>query len=741
MAIESVALPKLVPDTVPEARFYIPATGPATRPRRTLKYGDTFVVVDSHGDMGASPGGTDGLFYCDTRFLSHLELLLNGVQPLLLGSNVRDDNSQLTVDLTNPDIYFDQRLILPKDTLHVVRTIFLWRDTAYQRFAVRNYGDNAVDLRLTLLFDSDFADLFEVRGLHRSKRGLVGYACDSNTAVLSYRGLDGKERHTSLQFDPQPTELKTTSAAYVMHLPPKAAKSVFLAIGCGSPKPPKPVAFLRGLRAAHRELRSSSQNASTVVSSNDIFNEVMCRSMADLYMLMTDTPQGRYPYAGIPWYSTTFGRDGLITALQMLWLDPRVAQGVLRRLAAFQTKVYDEASDAQPGKILHEMREGEMAALGEVPFGLYYGSVDATPLFVMLAGLYAERTGDDAIIVELWPAIEAALSWIDGPGDRDGDGFLEYYRATERGLANQGWKDSEDAIFHADGRLAQGPIALAEVQGYVYCAKQVLARCAERLGWSERARLLKAEADQLAERFDASFWCPELGTYALALDGEKEPCRVRSSNAGQLLFTGIAKLDRAIEVADGLLRPQFFSGWGIRTVANTEARYNPMSYHNGSIWPHDNALIALGLARYDLKRSLERVFQGLFDAASYFEMRRLPELFCGFQRSRGRGPTHYPVACSPQAWASATPFTFIEASLGLQFDPAANQIRLRNPRLPSFLDELVLRNLQLKQSSVDLKVRRHANEVSVEILERRGRVQVAVVFGRNPDPLERVDEV
>jgi glycogen debranching enzyme len=374
------------------------------------------------------------------------------------------------------------------------------------------------------------------------------------------------------------------------------------------------------------------------------------------------------------------------------------------------------------------MREGEMAALREVPFGLYYGSVDATPLFVMLAGIYAERTGDDAILVELWPAIEAALAWINEAGDPDGDGFLEYYRATEQGLANQGWKDSLDAIFHADGRLAQGPIALAEVQGYVYCAKQVLARCIERLGWSERADRLKAEADQLAERFDASFWCEELGTYALALDGEKEPCRVLSSNAGQVLFTGIARPDRAIKVAEGLMRPQFFSGWGIRTIANTEARYNPMSYHNGSIWPHDNALIALGLARYGLRRSVERVFKGLFDAATYMEMRRLPELFCGFQRSRGRGPTHYPVACSPQAWASATPFTLIEASLGLQFDPATNEIRLRNPRLPSFVDELMLRNLQLKQSSVDLKVRRHANEVSVEILERRGPVQVSVVF-------------
>jgi glycogen debranching enzyme len=732
MASVGAALPKLPFEIIPEAPFYIPATGPATRPRRTLKHDDTFLVLDSHGDVGASAGGADGLFHCDTRFLSHLELLLNGTQPLLLGSNVRDDNTQLTVDLTNPDVYFDHRLVLPKDTMHVVRTIFLWRDTAYQRLGIQNHGDRAVDLRLTMLFDSDFADLFEVRGLQRERRGAsTRQAVRPDTTVLSYKGLDAQLRQTVLRFDPPPAEITATTASYRLTLAPKQETSICCTIACGAPEPPKAISFARVLRAVHRNRRAVSSNAATVETSNDLLNEVLCRSMSDLYMLMTSTPQGRYPYAGIPWYSTTFGRDGLITALQMLWFDPRIAQGVLRRLAAYQAKTDDPASDAQPGKILHEMREGEMAALHEVPFGLYYGSVDATPLFVMLAGIYAERTGDDAIIVELWPAIEAALAWIDGAGDPDGDGFLEYYRATERGLANQGWKDSQDAIFHADGRLAQGPIALAEVQGYVYCAKQVLARCIERLGWGERARRLKAEADQLAERFDASFWCPELGTYALALDGEKEPCRVRSSNAGQVLFTGIAKPDRAIEVADGLLRPQFFSGWGIRTIANTEARYNPMSYHNGSIWPHDNALIALGLARYGLRRSVERVFKGLFDAATYMEMRRLPELFCGFQRSRGRGPTHYPVACSPQAWASATPFTLIEASLGLQFDPAANEIRLRNPRLPPFLDELMLRNLQLKQSSVDLKVRRHANEVSVEILERRGPVQVSVVFSKD----------
>jgi len=729
MAIEGAALPKLLHDTIPEAPFYIPATGPATRPRRSLKHDDTFLVVDSHGDIGATAGGSDGLFHCDTRFLSHLELLLNGMQPLLLGSSLRDDNTLLTVDLTNPDMYVDGHLALPKDTLHVVRMIFLWRDTAYQRLAIQNHGDRAVDLRLTMLFDSDFADLFEVRGLRRERRGSASRrAIRPATTILGYQGLDARTLQTTLHFDPPPSEITATTASYRLSLAPKEVTPLCFTIGCGTPEPPKPTSFVRGLRAVHRNRRAVSHNAATVESSNDLFNEVLCRSMADLYMLMTSTPQGRYPYAGIPWYSTTFGRDGLITALQMLWLDPRIAQGVLRRLAAFQAKVDDPASDAQPGKILHEMREGEMAALREVPFGLYYGTVDATPLFVMLAGLYAERTGDDATVAELWPAIEAALAWIDGPADRDGDGFVEYHRATEEGLANQGWKDSQDSIFHADGRLAEGPIALVEVQGYVYCAKLLAARCAERLQRGDQARHLEAEAELLKEKFDASFWCPELGTYALALDGNKEPCRVRSSNAGQVLFTGIAKPERAMQVGDGLLRQPFFSGWGIRTIASTEARYNPMSYHNGSIWPHDNALIALGLARYGLNRSVERVFKGLFDAATYMEMRRLPELFCGFQRSRGRGPTHYPVACAPQAWASATPFTLLEASLGLQFDPIGNEIVLRNPRLPSFLDEVVLRNLQLKQSSVDLKVRRHANEVSVEILERRGQVQVSIVY-------------
>jgi glycogen debranching enzyme len=716
-------------ELVSESAFYIPMTGPAARPRRSLKHDDTFIVLDSHGDIGASAGGPDGLFNADTRYLARLELVLDEVQPLLLGSNLRDDNSALTIDLTNPDVYRNGRIVLQKDMLHIVRTIFLWRGTAYQRIGVQNHGERPASFDLTLLFDNDFADLFEVRGERRPRRGVGASKLLGPTHVMfEYNGLDDKSRATMLHFDPRPTRLAVNAATYHLDLKPQQVSSLFVTASCNKPASYKPVPFFRGLLAHRREMRRSTAGATSIETSNHIFNEVLCQSMADLNMLMTDTPQGRYPYAGIPWYSTTFGRDGIITALQMLWIDPRVARGVLKRLAFYQATTVDPLADAEPGKILHEMRGGEMAALREVPFACYYGSVDATPLFVLLAGLYVERTGDDETLAELWPSIEAALRWIDGAGDPDRDGFVEYQRASEQGLANQGWKDSYDAIFHADGRLAEGYIALAEVQGYVFAGKQLAARCAVRMGLPDRARQLESEAKLLAERFEAAFWCEDLGTYALALDGVKQPCKVRTSNAGQLLFTGMVCADRARKVAADLMRPHFFTGWGIRTVARGEARYNPMSYHDGSIWPHDNALIALGLARYGLKHSVEHVFGALFSAATYMDLRRLPELFCGFRREKGRGPTLYPVACAPQAWASATPFTLLEAALGLEFDAQRGEIRLRNPRLPAFLNEVILRELKLGSSSVDLRVRRHGDDVSLEVLRTRGHIQVSIVL-------------
>jgi glycogen debranching enzyme len=594
---------------------------------------------------------------------------------------------------------------------------------------LQNHGDRAFDVQLSFAFASDFADLFEVRGLRRQRRGTSSAEVGDGNVILNYQGLDSNRRRTTVLFEPVPERLSESRASYAFVLQPNESRAIYVTVNCdhGTEKHIA-IPFRKGLRDAFHQRQTASRGMATVTSSNHIFNEMICRSMADLAMLTTNTSQGPYPYAGIPWYSTTFGRDGIITALQMLWCDSRIAKGVLRRLATFQATAFDPHADAEPGKILHEMRGGEMAALGEIPFGLYYGSVDATPLFVMLAGLYVEHTGDVETLSELWPNVEAALGWIDGPGDPDRDGFVEYLRADERGLVNQGWKDSQDAIFHADGSLAQGPIALCEVQGYVYAAKSMAARGAHRLGKHALGEALEAQAKNLAKRFESAFWCEDIGTYALALDGQKRPCRVRTSNAGQVLFSGIAAPERAEMVTRDLMRPSFFSGWGIRTVAREERRYNPMSYHNGSVWPHDNSLIAAGFARYGHKRAVDRVFNGLFEAASYMELRRLPELYCGFQRGRERGPTLYPVACSPQAWAAGTPLLLLRASLGLEFNPDRNEILLHKPQLPTFLDEVTLRNLRLGQSTVDLRLRRHGSDVSLEVVRNEGEIRVAAVY-------------
>jgi len=728
MSIERAREEKIRAEAEAGVSFYIAATGPETRVRRTLKHGDTFLVIDAHGDIGAAAGTSDGLFHRDTRFLSQLELRVNGMQPLLLGSNMREDNAIFTADLTNPDMFSMERVVvLEKDTLHINRSVFVWHDTLFQRLSLRNHGAKRVELLISIAFSADFADVFEVRGMRRARRGAFSTRLNGpHEALLSYLGLDDFLRVTSIYFDPVPTRLAEREARYQVTLTAHETMSFCITVRC-NPKAPRPAPFVRSLLYAHRELRQAAQGAAVVQTSNPLFDKILRRSMADLAMLKTQTPQGPYPYAGTPWYSTTFGRDGLITALQMLWVDPRIARGVLFRLAALQAKTTDAPSDAEPGKILHEVRFGEMAALGEVPFGLYYGSVDSTPLFVLLAGLYFERTGDAKALAELWPAIEAALSWIDGPADRDRDGFVEYFRANENGLANQGWKDSADAVFHADGRVATGPIALAEVQGYVFAAKRLIARCARRLGYPDRADILEDQSRRLAAHFQRAFWREDLHMYALALDGAKEPCCVRTSNAGQVLFTGIARADHAATVATTLLAPDLFSGWGIRTVSRREIRYNPMSYHNGSVWPHDNALIAAGLAQIGAKAAVNRIFNALFDAATHMDLNRLPELFCGFQRARNRGPTRYPVACSPQAWASAAPFCLLQAALGLEIDPAAEQLRLRNPRLPKFLDEVILRNLEVGDSSVDIAVRRDGEAVSVSVLRALGAIGVSVL--------------
>ncbi len=715
-------------DPAPEqGQFYITATGPSSRPRHVLKRADTFAVFDAHGDVGASAGGPDGVFNHDTRFLSRLELLINGVQPLLLGATVRDDNVAMSVDLTNADIYREGKIVLPRDTIHIRRTIYLWGGVAHQRINVSNHGDAALTFTVTVAFGADFSDLFEVRGSRRKQRGTLTRAVESDRTVrFSYMGLDDLKRETLVAFDPVPASLVEGAATFNLSLAADSSTTLFLAVECHGLADPTSRSFFAGFMDANRHQRAMTREIATVETSNDILNEVLARAMADLFMLITETEQGPYPYAGTPWYSTTFGRDGILTAIQMLWFDPSVAQGVLRRLAALQAEGFDEKSDAEPGKIVHEMRGGEMAVLREVPFGLYYGTVDATPLFVVLAGLYAERTGDLDTLRALWPAVERALAWMDGPGDRDGDGFIEYHRATDSGLQNQGWKDSYDAVYHADGTLAEGPIALCEVQGYAYMARRLAAKTARRLGHADRAGALDARADELAVKFEEAFWCEDIGTYAIALDGQKRPCKVRTSNAGQVLWSGIAKPDRAKRVAQDMIGADFFTGWGIRTVAQGQARYNPMSYHDGSVWPHDNSLIAEGMARYGHTDLAERVFEGLFAAATYMDLRRLPELFCGFRRRRGAGPTLYPVACAPQAWAAGTPFLLLQACLGMEFDPFARAIRFRNPRLPSFVEQITLRNIGFADAKVDVALRRAGDHVALRILGNTGEIQVSM---------------
>jgi len=700
---------------------------------RTLKNGDMFGVFDLTGSI--SDGGTEGLYNRDTRHLSRFDLRIGGGRPILLSSTLRDDNGSLTCDLTNPDLSIGDKVVLEHDTIHIRRSRFLINATCFERMAVRNFSASPQLLRLELFFDSDFADLFEVRGTPREHRGTrLPTEITETGVVLGYLGLDDRKRYTRIRFDPAPTTLEPNRAVFDLMLQPHERALIFFEITCHDGTFP-----IRGVREnfmlsmieARRWMRANSAQAAAIASSNEVFNEAIRRSICDLYMLITQKPTGLYPYAGIPWFSAPFGRDALITAMQTLWLDPSIARGVLSYLAENQATEVDAAADAEPGKILHEVRHGEMALLGEVPFAHYYGSVDSTPLFVMLAGAYVERTHDDTTARRLWPHLEAAIAWIDNYGDRDGDGFVEYYRATENGLANQGWKDSWDSVFHADGTLAKGSIALCEVQGYVYAARRAMALIGRRLGHADVATVQDQKAEALRVAFEASFWCEEIGTYALALDGEKKPCRVQTSNAGQVLLSGIASPDRAARVTEGLMASRFFTGWGVRTVATTEARYNPMAYHNGSVWPHDNAMMGMGLSRYGHTAAVAKIFHGIFDAALYIELRRLPELFCGFARRRGQGPTFYPVACSPQAWASATPFSLIEASLGLELDPRRHEVRLRNPRLPSFLEEVTLRNLQLGGSSVDIKVRRHGDDVSLEVLRTRGnKLQISIVSSR-----------
>jgi glycogen debranching enzyme len=709
-------------------QYYIATTAsPADDRARVLKYGEMFAVFDRYGDIEPLGMGEQGIFFQGTRFLSELGLSLWNARPLLLCSTVKSDNFVFTADLTNVDVSDSHEVIVERGTIYMLRSKFLWRGVCYEEFQMVNYGRAPVDIPLELAIGADFTDIFEVRGTRREQRGKrLEDRVERDSITLSYEGLDKIVRQTRVQSDPAPVHISSSGMRFEISLRPKQSVVLRLVVSC-NPRADEPsIGYTRAMVAAESELKAASANVCSISSSNDRFNRWVRRSTADVEMMTLGNPEPDYPYAGVPWFSTVFGRDGIITALEMLWVNPRIAKGVLQYLASTQATELNPEVEAEPGKILHEMRGGEMAALGEVPFARYYGTVDATPLFIVLAGAYFDYTGDRDFIRTLWPHIDLALQWIDTFGDADGDGFVEYARHGSKGLIQQGWKDSHDSIFHADGTLAEAPIALCEVQGYVYAAKRAAVKICRSLGDTQRGLALEIEAAELQSNFDDAFWCDDLSTYALALDGRKKPCRVRASNAGHCLFTEIASPDKAQLVAHTLVSEDFFTGWGVRTVGSEEARYNPLSYHNGSVWPHDNALIAIGMAKYGLRELAGQILMSMLDASSAVDLHRLPELFCGLDRRQAEGPTLYPVACSPQAWSAGAVFMLLQACLGLSIDGSKKRLIFDRPYLPEGIPQLWIKNLRVDRGRTDLFLDRHAGTVRVEVIEKQGDMVVVV---------------
>lgn len=710
--------------------YYILANSSlADEQSRILKNGQTFAIFDRHGDIRPFGFEDQGVFHEGTRFLSRLKLKISQKSPLLLSSFVKQENDFLIVDLTNPDLTTSAGSFIKRGTLYLVRTYFLFQGHCYQRISIANYGLEPARFSFSLDFEADYVDIFEVRGMQRPSRGHLQEALIEEKAVtLSYQGLDHKLRKTRITFSEHPLELQAETAVFDIHLEPQEMKTVNCIFSCLSGDESAPMLGFDEASAANKKIYEDyREQICQLRTSNEQFNDWINQSRADLHMLVSVTPHGLYPFAGIPWFSTIFGRDGILTAFQTLWLYPDITRGVLSYLAQCQARDFLPEKDAEPGKILHEERKGEMAELGEIPFGQYYGTIDATPLFIVLAGHYFERTNDLAFIEKIWPNIERALTWMDEFGDIDKDGFIEYARKAHHGLSNQGWKDSDDSVSHADGSLADSPIALCEVQGYAFEAKMKASELALALGKKRQAVTLKKQAALLKEKFIEAFWCEEIGMYALALDGQKKQCKVRSSNAGHCLFSGIASEAHAALMVRQLMSPDFFTGWGVRTLSSEEVRYNPMSYHNGSIWPHDNSLIAYGMARYGFKREAMQLMASLFDASLFMDLHRMPELYCGFERRYGEGPTLYPVACDPQAWAAGSVFLVLQACLGLSIQMPENKIWFRNPALPEFLEQIQLKNLKIGDNTLDITFVRDHHDVAINVKRKEGGIEIITI--------------
>jgi glycogen debranching enzyme len=698
----------------------------------TLIDGKTFLATNVAGDI-VPPGAPDvGFFHEDTRFLSHLEFRLDGQRSVVLSSST-EKTFVSQIELTTGNITLRDSFDLPENTIHIRREQLLASDILFDRYTFENFNRCPVAFTVEVTCNADFVDVFQVRGTARLSHGQYYQPLvEDDGLIFSYRGLDDVLRQTVVRMNPPPVEIAGNTARWELHLEPlrKTALEVTVTPRVENKESRAEVyefdAQLHARRAAFQEFDSAS---TSFTSSNSVFDNLFRNAMGDFHALRIPFGQEHVIAAGIPWFATIFGRDSIIAAYQTLSLNPELAKDTLRVLARYQASEVDDWRDAQPGKILHESREGEMTRCGEMPFGPYYGSVDATPLWLILLSETYNWTADEALAREMLPHVYRALDWIDQYGDIDGDGFVEYLRRSPRGLANQGWKDSWDANIHRDGSIANPPIALCEVQGYVYDAKYRISSLLKAFGDPERAEKCRREANDLARRFDKTFWSAERGYYSMALDCDKKPLDVISSNPGHLLWSRIINRERARVVTQRLMQEDMFSGWGWRTMAQSEQVFNPLSYHRGSVWPHDNSLIAHGMALNEFREPALRILGALFQAAMEFRDYRLPELFCGVQRRPFDEPVHYPVSCSPQAWASGSLFLILTSVLGIRPSAHRKELNIINPQLPDWLGYLHIRNLKIGNSRVGLDFTRRDHRTFCNVVDISGdKLLVNVAF-------------
>jgi glycogen debranching enzyme len=683
-----------------------------------------FLLTDPAGD--APPGNRQGfgVYSSDTRHLSAYNFNLNGVPPVILLSTAELGFAMEQV-MTNPRLATPEGRTAPRGTIELRRQRVV-ADGIEERLRVTNFNPFPVTINLLYQFAADFADIFDVRGYERERTGLTHDPVIRERSVhFAYTGVDGELRETHLRFGTTPDYLDAASAMFRVTLQRRETITLRLDILVG-PEPAR-VAQVGRFAAVAEDYRRWMADCTQIFTDNEFFNRVLSRSLNDVRMLWSSDEDGHaYPAAGTPWFDALFGRDSAILALQMLAHRPEIARSTLRMLARYQGQRIDAAHDEEPGKILHERRFDELSRVDELPYGPYFGSIDSTPLFLMLAAEYYHWTGDLRTLRELLPAITGALAWMDRYGDRNGDGYLSYEKRSARGLVNQGWKDSGDAVAHTNGTLARPPIALAEVQGYAYAARMRLAPILERLGETEGAEAARAAAKRLRSSFDADFWLEDQRFFAMALDGDRARVASVTTNPAHCLWSGLVDASRAADVVGRLMENDVFSGWGLRTLTVGSPRFNPMAYHNGSVWPHDNSIAAMGFKMYGFEDELNEVATALFDAATSFPYFRLPELFGGEARSAHNAPVPYPVACRPQSWAAGAFPLITQAILGLKPEAEDGRLRIVNPRLPNWLNAVQVRGLRVGSGHVTLHYRRDGGATRVEVQKATGGIDVVV---------------